>query len=435
MGQITQKDLDELLKANIIDEATATKISKYYELQKSGSTGILHVVLAILGSLLAGLGIILFIAHNWDNFNRIAKTAYSFLPLLLGQALCAYSLWKKRGSVAWRESSAAILFFAVGATISLISQVYHIEGTMGSFLLTWIILVIPLVYIMKSSVAALLVIAGISWYACVVGYNDLPKKIPYAYLAVIIILTPLYYSYFRKNPGSNFFHLLNWAGVISLIIVLGCFGSTSNKAYGSLFLAYLCMFCFFYLYGKTPRWNLQPKWTNPSRITGLLGILFILFLWSFDFLWKDVLTVSKHSLFTYKNLSLALVFIVASVIVLLRKRREQGIMNTDLIGFSFVPFIVLLFLPASWINLTILVINLWILLVAIYFINRGTSVNHLGILNFGLLLILILALCRFFDDRIPFVWRGFIFLVTGISFFVANYVLLKKRKKTIAQKL
>jgi hypothetical protein len=61
--------------------------------------------------------------------------------------------------------------------------------------------------------------------------------------------------------------------------------------------------------------------------------------------------------------------------------------------------------------------------------------NHLGILNFGLLIVLVLALCRFFDDRIPFVWRGFFFLATGISFFAANYFLLKKRKKTITREV
>jgi uncharacterized membrane protein len=435
MGQITQKDLDELLKANIIDEATATKISNYFELQKSGSTGRLHIVLAILGSLLAGLGIILFVAHNWDNLNRIVKTGLSFLPLLIGQSLCAYVLLKKRGIAAWRESSAAILLFAVGASISLISQVYHIEGSMSSFLLTWIILVTPLVYIMQSSTVALLVIAGISWYACLVGYSDFSKQIPYAYLAAILVLAPHYYNYFRKNPGSNFFHLLNWTGVVSLSIVLGCFGSTVNNSYGSLFLAYLCMFCLFYLYGNTPRWHKQSNWTNPFRIVGLLGVLIILFLWSFDFIWEDVLQISKQTLFTNNNLFLAVIFIVANLLVFFRNKEQRTLTNTDLTGLSFVPFTALLFLPPSWINLALLVINIWILLVAIYFIDRGTSVNHLGILNFGLLLVLILALCRFFDDRIPFVWRGIFFLATGFAFFAANYLLLRKRKKTIPQKL
>jgi hypothetical protein len=45
---------------------------------------------------------------------------------------------------------------------------------------------------------------------------------------------------------------------------------------------------------------------------------------------------------------------------------------------------------------------------------------------------MILAICRFFDYQIPFVWRGIFFLATGICFFAANYFLLKKRKKSSA---
>lgn len=68
---------------------------------------------------------------------------------------------------------------------------------------------------------------------------------------------------------------------------------------------------------------------------------------------------------------------------------------------------------------------------AIFYIRKGSIKNHLGILNFGLLIIAVLALLRFFDNSIPFVWRGLFFVATGIGFFVANYLLLKKRKSII----
>jgi uncharacterized membrane protein len=79
----------------------------------------------------------------------------------------------------------------------------------------------------------------------------------------------------------------------------------------------------------------------------------------------------------------------------------------------------------------VLVINLWLLLVALYYIRKGSQRTHLGILNFGLLIITILAIFRFFDDTIPFVWRGIIFLLTGVGIFAANIIIIK-RKKAIA---
>ena len=51
----------------------------------------------------------------------------------------------------------------------------------------------------------------------------------------------------------------------------------------------------------------------------------------------------------------------------------------------------------------------------------------------GLLIIAALAVLRFFDDDIPFVWRSMFFLATGIGFFVANYLVIK-RKKSLAIK-
>ena len=76
----------------------------------------------------------------------------------------------------------------------------------------------------------------------------------------------------------------------------------------------------------------------------------------------------------------------------------------------------------------ILVMNLLLLSAAIYYIRKGAITNHLGILNFGLLIIAALALLRFFDDSIPFVFRGLLFVITGLGFFISNYMILEKRK-------
>ena len=61
------KDIPELVKADIISQDTADKISAYYCRQAGQSTNRLFVVFGILGSIFVGLGIILIIAHNWDN--------------------------------------------------------------------------------------------------------------------------------------------------------------------------------------------------------------------------------------------------------------------------------------------------------------------------------------------------------------------------------
>ena len=105
------KDIPELVKADIISQDTADKISAYYCRQAGQSTNRLFVVFGILGSIFVGLGIILIIAHNWDNLLRTTKTFLALLPPLFGQLLCGFVLLKKQDSVAWIESGTIFLFF------------------------------------------------------------------------------------------------------------------------------------------------------------------------------------------------------------------------------------------------------------------------------------------------------------------------------------
>lgn len=168
------KDIPELVKADVISQETADKIRDYYRKQGGQSTNRLFIVFGILGAILVGLGIILIIAHNWDELSRTTKILLAFLPLLVGQVLCGFVLLKKQDSVAWRESGTSFLFFTVGASISLVSQIYNIPGNLSSFLLTWMLLCLPLIYVMRSSIASLLYLIGITYYACEASYWTYP---------------------------------------------------------------------------------------------------------------------------------------------------------------------------------------------------------------------------------------------------------------------
>jgi hypothetical protein len=73
--------------------------------------------------------------------------------------------------------------------------------------------------------------------------------------------------------------------------------------------------------------------------------------------------------------------------------------------------------------------NLLVLAAAIFTMQRGNALHHLGILNYGLLIIAALVVCRFFDTDISFVIRGLLFVGVGAGFFFANSQFIKKRKQ------
>jgi hypothetical protein len=96
--------------------------------------------------------------------------------------------------------------------------------------------------------------------------------------------------------------------------------------------------------------------------------------------------------------------------------------------FIFLVYSGVFFIGISNPPLGAILMNLLVLAVAIFVIRRGLQMNHLGILNYGLLIITALVLCRFFDTDLSFVLRGLLFVGVGAGFFFANSLLMKKRK-------
>jgi len=80
-------ELDELIAAEVISPEIAERIRLYAQQRaKDSSSHRLLLIFGSLGALLIGLGVIVLLAHNWDELPRWTKTFISFLPLLAGQA-------------------------------------------------------------------------------------------------------------------------------------------------------------------------------------------------------------------------------------------------------------------------------------------------------------------------------------------------------------
>jgi hypothetical protein len=278
------KELQELVTANIISQETAENIEHYYRSRTQPTSNRFAIVLSLLGALLVGLGIVLVVAHNWDELGRIPKTIFAFLPMVIGQALCLYTLLKQKENFAWREGSALILFFGAGSCIALISQIYHIGGELSDFILTWMLLTVALLYIMPSYITGLLYIAGVTWYACLTGYFDNPEQQPYLFLPLLLLVAPAYIQLLRTKRESNIFILYNWFIAISLPCVLGTFISYNEDSTLG-FLGYLTLFCLYYFAGTSNLFRHRRLFANPFLLTAIPGVVAILLYWTYSFTW------------------------------------------------------------------------------------------------------------------------------------------------------
>ncbi len=418
-------ELADLVKASVIDEETTAKIRAYYASRQRPSANRLLIVFGILGAILVGLGIILIIAHNWDDLAKSTKTVFAFLPLIVGQGVCLFVLLRRNEIIAWREGSSVFLFFSVAAAISLVSQIYNIPGDLGAFLLTWMILCVPLIYVMRSSVTSLLCLVGISWFVWETSYLS-PSGESYEYWALLAACIPHYVLLVRKRPSSNFTTFHNWVIPLSLISVMMMFADRSEEF---LFVAYMSLFGLFYLIGHLSDFSTLRLRNNGFRVLGSVGTVVLLIVLSFDELWEDLRreSVTIASAMGSMELILACVLTLVAAALFLNHVADKKLSGIRPVAPVFILFPGIFLLgyvsPAS-----VVLVNLLVLGIAVLTIREGARLDHLGVLNYGLIIIAVLVTCRFFDTDLLFVTRGILFIAVGAGFFVTNYRMLQKRK-------
>lgn len=418
-----EKHLPELVAANIITEEQAQKIKAYFE-NKTSKSNFLLVIYGVLGALLVGLGIILIIGHNWDDLSRNTKLVIAFIPLVIGQAGCLYSIIKTKNNVL-KESFAVFLFFAIASTISLVAQIYHISGDFEKFLLTWCLLSLPIVYLIPSSMVSLLFIALVTLYGCNAGYENYQGK-SYWFWLLLLAAIPYSLKLFKITP-SNFITWHLWFYCAAITILLGTFG---YKLEEYVFMAYVCLFSIYLLISHFDFLKNRKMISQPFYLTGIAGTFILLLASSFDWYWAEIKRMDGYNL-SLANHEVALYTVLVSIalLLLLTILRKINYKEFNPAAWSFIVFSICFFIGKQSQPFTILVINAWIFYLGVRYIFKGSGESNLLTVNFGLIIISALILCRYFDTSISFLLRGIGFLAIGTGFFIANYLIIQKRKK------
>lgn len=418
-----KNDLSELIENEVISSEIAHRISDYYETKTNNQSNPLFTIFGILGSALVGLGIILILAHNWDDFSRSIKTVFAFFPLVLGQIVSGYSILKKK-SQAWKESSGTFLFFAIGASIALVSQVYNIPGDLSSYLLTWIVLGLPLIYVLNSKAVAMLVIGFSTYYACEVGYSyGYNSDSPWLYFLLLLATIPFYVKALQKSVKKNSTAILNWLYAISLIIVLGTFIETD---WSLGFVMYAMLFGLYYNLGQLSVFKNHQLRRNSYVVIGSLGSVVILMILSFNMIWVEI----EREIIDFNSqemmISASLFLLAVTLLIYTRLQRTQVKFNA--FQYVFVLFLIVFAVGSRNAEFGTIATNIIILIFGVFAVKLGAETSRFSILNYGLLIISIAIVCRFFDTDMSFVLRGALFVAVGLGFFITNYMMLKKQK-------
>lgn len=416
------KELNELITNEVISKEIASSIEQYYEQKKQDTPNRLLTIFGVLGATFLGLGIILVLAHNWDTLTRMTKTGIAFMPLLISQILVGFVILKKKG-VAWKETTAVALFFSVGTSIALISQIYNIPGNTATFLLTWALLTCPLIYLLQSKALMLIHLVLSTYYGIEYGY-DSGENTPWAYIGLLAWIIPAYLKELKGQVGSNFSAVISWAIAISVTIVAGAFvGAKAN----SIILVYVVLFSLLYNIGKLELFTQFSNFRNGFKIAGMLGSVVMLMIATFRGAWDNFFT--KEYDYSGQGFYVALTMLGVCIALLIFNGKKEVNKMPDLFPFlGVLYFIVFIVFNQNEIAATG-IMNAVVFLLGVSILYNGISIVSFAKMNFGLLIISILMICRFFDTDMSFVLRGVIFMIIGVGFFATNYIVYKKQLK------
>jgi len=433
--------LPELVATGAISTDNATAIERHYAAEEAESHNLGFILLAIVGSVMVAAGVILIIAHNWDDLSRPTRSVLAFLPLIVAQALALFVLLRRDESQAARESVAIFDVAAVAAAIALISQTYQIQGSFADFMQLWLILSILIIYIFRSTFGAIAYIVGsVVWLFArgVWAFNDPGHLFFWLFLLAIV---PYYVLHLRRDRFSREVTALSIFLLAAICVGLE-FAVESTRAnlgglaYAGLFAAvYLCGIRFF---------QRDENRLSALALLGGIGIGVMSIVLSFESMWHMTTDASRAVSGMARGIAIAiqLFFPAIAVAILIwdyakRRRITFSIAAGALPLVAGLAWLIANLAPATqraqdtpYSLVAALIFDLYALLLGIELLVRGVRANSVARANFGLLIIAALTIARFFDSDLTFLTRGLGFIVVGVGFFVANIVFFKKRAAT-----
>ena len=193
------QEVEDWVRDGLIESAQGEAILARYNIQLKDAhgTSLGYYVLTALAALFVGLALILIVSHNWDEIPRLTRMLLLFFITL------SVNLQGMRLLLADRDKAGVLwLFFGsicYGATIMLIAQIYHIGEHFPDGIFYWALGVLPLIFITRSRLIALLCLVLATTWAIVETNTDFfPASYP------LFLAAGIWLAWIRKDSALLF---------------------------------------------------------------------------------------------------------------------------------------------------------------------------------------------------------------------------------------
>ncbi len=386
---VDKNQIEQWLKEGTITEEQAKKmLSDTSQYRKEKSSNKLIVALSTIGAIVLGIGVILFIASNWQKIPNVMKVL-----ILLGSTAGAYYSgyvlkYQKQTLVKVGVSLIFLAALLFGATIFLIAQMYHINANNHTLILIWLIGIIPLVYALKTEpIAGLASLLFFIWIPLFVFRNmsfEIVSRdlfgLPVFYLVSGVLLFGIGGLHYLSDDLKTVARIYRIAAIkISML---------------ALFLLTFRFFSFQYYYSNV---------IGGMELSGQFDVGFVF--------------ISN----------LAIFFTIINLFFNPSKSDTSILEGSIGLGLSVIALI-FFFYPAST-NIYVILFNLILTGLILMVLFIGYKREDMKLVNIGMAYIWVLVIVRYCDFSWKLLPRSIFFMVGGLLLVFGSIALERKRRQ------
>lgn len=388
----------------------------------------IRIILAIIGSLFLGLGLVLIFVNFWQDFPMIVKTILSVVPILAGQAFAVYVLKEREDETIWKESAATIWFVGCIATVALINSVFEIHCGYKMCLFIDILLCLPIFWILDA-VSPIIV-----YYGMVINWLSMyPTTVSIPISLVLFLAAVLFVAAHRKKSEDVRYKYLLWITAIATMIYAFVF-------FGLFMMSPIFIASVFIMYyaAAGDDYDLSKPW-KPIGAIGTMAFLSSCSVQSMSILFSRYYS----SFHTEPNFDFAksVLFIISAVaaglmitagLIVGRKSFKGNLLRTLLTVVSILGLVFAFLLLGTESKIISVLIILLACAFGVLLIIKGVRELHFLAVNLGLITVFIQIadLLGVIGDNILFI--GVAFVIFGALLIAVNIKLSAEKKLSAA---
>lgn len=421
--------LSEIFEVSIEELIYGQKRNVTLETQKPNYNSTLMIVFSILGSLLAGVGVVLIFVTFWQKMPMFIKAVLSFLPLIAGQTAGVYVLTKKRDKLPWCEGAGVLWTAGIAATLAMIYNIFNLEIYWHTVLIIVSLCIIPVIGLLKS-VAPLVV-----YYACAIIWLCAAASGETLYMMLFLVALLLaggclFTSRLVKKENKSIRSLYShWVSVVAAVAFAVILGGMSYYFDFYISAAGAVGICLLLLSLK------DSDIAMPYRIPGLVITNFMLFA-SGAIYYGNIERENENIVFTFIYCLAVLCFGIYAGFAKTKSKDKFFsyyilVSTVSFLVFSITPY----FFPDNYAALGNkdeifkAVMKIIAVIANILLMISGAREKKLASINLGFISVSALTLLFVYQSGLSMIANGFLLLIFGGVLLAINFRLSRQNSK------